>query len=128
MYNFSNNGSEIEDSGIKTSTLAREHESMQGILARSYVRHVGTWAREHAEHVRTQSTLAPEHVSTQSTLAREHVFSTQDAQFSRLADGSSSNAKLFADDISLFSVIHDADAYANELNNELYQINKWAFQ
>ena len=35
---------------------------------------------------------------------------------------------MFADDTSLFSVIHDVDASANELNNDLYQINKWAFQ
>ena len=27
-----------------------------------------------------------------------------------------------------FSVIHDVDTSANELNNDLYQINKWAFQ
>ena len=47
--------------------------------------------------------------------------------FSDLADGLSSNAKLFADDTSLFSVIHDVDTSANELNNDLYQINKWAF-
>ena len=59
VYNFSNNGSETENSGIKTSTLAREHVSTQGTLAR-------------------------EHVSTQGTLAREHVFSTQGTQFSRL--------------------------------------------
>ena len=45
-----------------------------------------------------------------------------------LADGLSSNAKLFADDTSLFSVIHDVDTSANELNNDLYHINKWAFQ
>ena len=45
-----------------------------------------------------------------------------------LADGLSSNAKLFADDTSLFSVIHDVDTSVNELNNDLYQINKWAFQ
>ena len=38
------------------------------------------------------------------------------------------NAKLFADDTSLFSVIHNANSSANELNNDLYQINKWAFQ
>ena len=43
-----------------------------------------------------------------------------------LADGLSS--KLLADDTSLFSVIHDVDTSANELNNDLYQINKWAFQ
>ena len=45
-----------------------------------------------------------------------------------LAGGLSSNAKLFADDTSLFSVIRDLDTSANELNNDLYQINKWAFQ
>ena len=45
-----------------------------------------------------------------------------------LADGLSLNAKLFADDASLFSVIHDVDTSANELNNDLYQINKWALQ
>ena len=44
-----------------------------------------------------------------------------------LADGLSSNAKLFADNASLFSVIHNVDTSANELNNDLYQINKWAF-
>ena len=45
-----------------------------------------------------------------------------------LADGLSSNAKVFADDTSLFSVIHHVDTSANELNNDLYQINKWSFQ
>ena len=45
-----------------------------------------------------------------------------------LADGLSSNAKLFADDTSFFSFMHDVDTSANELNNDLYQINKWAFQ
>ena len=45
-----------------------------------------------------------------------------------LADALSSNAKLFADDTSLFSFVHDVDTSANELNNDLYQINKWAFQ
>ena len=45
-----------------------------------------------------------------------------------LADALLSNAKLFADDTSLFSVIHDVDTSANELNNDVYQINKWAFQ
>ena len=33
-----------------------------------------------------------------------------------LADGLSSNAKLFADDTSLFLAIHDVDTSANELN------------
>ena len=45
-----------------------------------------------------------------------------------LADDLSSNTKLFADDTSLFSVIHDVDTYANEWNNFLFQINKSAFQ
>ena len=45
-----------------------------------------------------------------------------------LADGLSSNAKLFADDTSLFLIIHDVNTSANELNNDLYQINKWVFQ
>ena len=38
------------------------------------------------------------------------------------------HAKLFADDTSLFSVIQDVETSANEFNNDLYQINKWAFQ
>ena len=29
---------------------------------------------------------------------------------------------------SLFSIIHDVETSVNDLNNELYQINKWAFQ
>ena len=45
-----------------------------------------------------------------------------------LTDDLSSNAKLFADDTSLFSVIHDVDTSANELNNDFYQIDKWALQ
>ena len=35
---------------------------------------------------------------------------------------------MFSNDTSLFSVIHKGDTYANELNNDLYQINKWTFQ
>ena len=45
-----------------------------------------------------------------------------------LADSLSSNAKLFANDTSLFSIVHNVDTSANELNKNLYQINKWAFQ
>ena len=45
-----------------------------------------------------------------------------------LADGLSSNAKLFADDSSLFSVIRDVDSFTNELNNDLHQINIWTFE
>ena len=36
-----------------------------------------------------------------------------------LSDGLSSNAKLFANDTSLFSVIHDINASAIELNSDL---------
>ena len=114
MYNFSNNGSETKNSGIKTSKLAREHVSTQGTLAREHVtmqgtltrEHVstqGVWARGHVstqntlareqlstqellacEHIGTQGMLAREHETTQDTLAREHIFSTQGTQFSRL--------------------------------------------
>ena len=45
-----------------------------------------------------------------------------------LSEGLSTNAKLFADDTSLFSVIHDIQTSANDLNNDLKAINKWAFQ
>ena len=58
VYNFSKNCSETENSGIKTSTLAREHVGTQGTLAHEYVS--------------TQGTLACEHVSMQDTLASEH--------------------------------------------------------
>ena len=79
VYNFSNNGSETENSGIKPSTLARKHArhvSTQGTLAREHVRHDGKWARNSRWYV-----------STQGTLAREHVFSTHCTQFSRLVNG-----------------------------------------
>ena len=39
-----------------------------------------------------------------------------------------SNAKLFADDASLFSVAHDGNTSAKELNNDLKKVNDWAFQ
>ena len=45
VYNFSTNGSETENNGIKNSTLAREHVSTQGTLARKHGGHVDTWAR-----------------------------------------------------------------------------------
>ena len=66
MYNFSNNGSETENSGIKTSTLAREHASIQGTLAH--------------EHVSTQGMLTREHIGMQGTLAREEHVSMQGTQ------------------------------------------------
>ena len=45
-----------------------------------------------------------------------------------LPNGVSSNAKLFADEASLFSVIHDGSATRNELNDDLVKSNNWAYQ
>ena len=45
-----------------------------------------------------------------------------------LADGLSSNAKLFADDTSLLSVVHDANTAAKELNNDIVKISRWTYQ
>ena len=45
-----------------------------------------------------------------------------------LSDDLSSNPKLFADDTSLFSVVHDKNTSANELNNDLRKISNWAYQ
>ena len=44
-----------------------------------------------------------------------------------LANGLSSNAKLFADDASLFSA-HNANTSAKELNNDLVKISSWDYQ
>ena len=35
---------------------------------------------------------------------------------------------MFADDTSLFSVVHDIDTVANDLNHDLEKISEWAFQ
>ena len=40
-----------------------------------------------------------------------------------LSEGLSTNAKLFADDTSLFSVIHDSQTSANVLNKDLEMIH-----
>ena len=45
-----------------------------------------------------------------------------------LADGLSSNTKLFADDTSFFPVIHDSVITTLELNSDLSRIKQWAFQ
>ena len=51
-----------------------------------------------------------------------------------ITEGLSSNAKLFADDTSLFSVIHDIQTSANNLikdlnlNKDLERISNWATQ
>ena len=45
-----------------------------------------------------------------------------------LPDGISSNVKLFADDTSLFSVVHDIHTSASDLNKDLKTINEWLFK
>ena len=40
----------------------------------------------------------------------------------------SSNVKLFADDTSLFSVVHNIDSFAAQLNNDLANLSHWAYQ
>ena len=45
-----------------------------------------------------------------------------------LSERLSSNAKLCADDTSLFPVIHDSNTSALELNSNSAKINRWAFQ
>ena len=45
-----------------------------------------------------------------------------------LSDNLITNPKLFADDTSLFSIVHDPNATANDLNNDLSKINDWAYQ
>ena len=45
-----------------------------------------------------------------------------------LSDGLVSDEKLFADDTSLFSVVHDVNTSANDLNKDLASINNWAYQ
>ena len=45
-----------------------------------------------------------------------------------LSKGLPSNAKLFVDDMSLFSVIHDSNISALALNSNFAKINRWTFQ
>ena len=45
-----------------------------------------------------------------------------------LSDDLSSNPKLFADDTSIFPVVHAKNTSANELNNDLRKISNWAYQ
>ena len=45
-----------------------------------------------------------------------------------LSDNLPSYVKLFADETSLFSVIHDINVSAEELNEDLKIISDWAFQ
>ena len=45
-----------------------------------------------------------------------------------LPNGLNSNAKLFADDTSLFSAVHNITDSANLLNSDLSKIKEWALQ
>ena len=45
-----------------------------------------------------------------------------------LPDGLTSNCKLFADDTSLFSVVHDVTLSSSELKGDLAKISEWAFK
>ena len=45
-----------------------------------------------------------------------------------LPNGLNSNVKFFADDTSLFSVVHNITVSANLLNSDLSKINTWALQ
>ena len=47
---------------------------------------------------------------------------------SNLPNGFKSKCKLFADDTSLFSVAHDINTSASDINNDLKLISDWAFQ
>ena len=44
-----------------------------------------------------------------------------------LSKNLSSIMKLFADDTSIFSVVHDVDLSAKQLNDDLNKISEWAF-
>ena len=45
-----------------------------------------------------------------------------------LVDGLSSEAKLFADDTSLFTIVYDENIAASQLNKDLKVISEWAYQ
>ena len=45
-----------------------------------------------------------------------------------LSDGITSNVKLFADDTSTVSIIHDINYSASNLNSDLQKISEWAFK
>ena len=45
-----------------------------------------------------------------------------------LPDNLSTNVKLFADDTSLFSVVHDSTTSSCDLNYDLNRVREWAFQ
>ena len=45
-----------------------------------------------------------------------------------LTEGRTTNVKLFADDTSLFSVVHNTQASVNDLNKDLKLVNNWVSQ
>ena len=49
------------------------------------------------------------------------------AYINDLPNGLKSNAKLFADDTSLFTIVKDKNESNNTLNNDLLLISKWAY-
>ena len=44
-----------------------------------------------------------------------------------LPEGSTANAKLFGDNTSLFSVVHDSTASLVSLDNDLIKISQWTY-
>ena len=45
-----------------------------------------------------------------------------------LSHNLSSTVKLFADDTSVFSIVHDIDSSTKQLNDDLKKISDWAYQ
>ena len=45
-----------------------------------------------------------------------------------LSNNLESEVKLFADDTSIFSIVHDNDLSTRELENDLNKIQEWAYQ
>ena len=45
-----------------------------------------------------------------------------------LTEGLTTDVKLFADDISLLSIVHDTQTSANDFDKDLKIMNNWAFQ
>ena len=45
-----------------------------------------------------------------------------------LVDDLSSDAKLFADDTSLFTIVYDENIAAEQLNNDLKIMSEWVYQ
>ena len=50
------------------------------------------------------------------------------AYINDLSDGMTSKVKLFADDTSLFSVVHNIDESASQLNQDLNKVSEWAYK